>query len=133
MSGDPQRARAGIVERSGHELLRALLAGEQLAAVVPITLAIVERDPLASAGYFPGDLVRGLMEVSGHFWGRHQRMYERYVHALRACAAERRLLPRHARMEFWSPLDDARLCATTCPEGGEPPAERSASPSKPSS
>ena len=73
-------------------------------AVVPITLAIVEQDPLASGGLFPGDLVRGLMEITGHFWGRHQRLYERYVQALRDAAGARRQLPRHQRMEFWSPL-----------------------------
>jgi hypothetical protein len=89
---------------SGRELLTALLTGENLMAAVPFTLAIVERDPLASGGCFRGDLMRGLMEVSGHFWGRHQRLYERYVEALRAAAGARRLLPREERMVFWSPL-----------------------------
>jgi hypothetical protein len=103
---DPREAGpfATVVARSGRDLLIALLTGESLIAAVPITLTIVERDPLASGGLFPGDLVRGLMEISGHFWGRHQRLYERYVQALRSAAGARRLLPREQRMEFWSPL-----------------------------
>lgn len=87
------------------QLLRELLQGSNLMAAVPLTLAVVERDPMATAGCFAGDLVRGLMEVPGSFWGPHPRLYERYVRALRASAAARRLLPRDQRMDFWSILD----------------------------
>lgn len=94
-----------VAALSARDLLHGLLDGTNLMAVVPLTLAIVERDPLASGGCFRGDLMRGLMEISGHFWGRHPRLYERYVRALRASASARRLLPRDERMEFWSVLD----------------------------
>ena len=107
-----------VARASGMELLTCLVRGLHLMAVVPVTLAIVERDPLACAGCFPGDLVRGLMEVPGGFWGRQPRMYERYVRALRASAAARRALPRAERMEFWSPLDvpDADAIGSITPD-----------------
>ncbi len=87
------------------ELLVSLIRERRLSAVVPTVLDILERDdPLASAGQFPGDLLRGLMEVPGHFWGRHPPMYERYRAALRAGAAARRHLPPEERLRFWRPL-----------------------------
>ena len=70
-----------------------------------MTLEIVGASPLASAGCFRGDLLRGLMEVPGSFWGTRPDLYERYRSALRAAAAQRRQLPREERMEFWSRLD----------------------------
>lgn len=102
----PERALATL---SARDLLEGLLEGSNLMAVVPMALTIVERDPLASGGCFPGDLVRGLMEISGHFWGHHPRLYERYVRALRASAIARRALPREERMVFWSVLDPMDL------------------------
>lgn len=102
----PERALSSL---SARDLLEGLLEGSNLMAVVPMTLAIVERDPLSSGGCFTGDLIRGLMEISGHFWGHHPRLYERYVRALRASAIARRALPREERMAFWSVLDLAAL------------------------
>jgi hypothetical protein len=98
------RARA-----SAAELLEALVNGWCLSAVVPLALDGVERDPLASGGCFPGDVLRGLMEVPGSFWGRHPRLYDRYRAALRASAAARRRLPAEQRMAFWAPLDPGAL------------------------
>jgi hypothetical protein len=103
--GTAQRA---ISETSLHEVLTALVNGWCLSAVVPIALARVERDPLVSAGSFDGDLMRGLMEVSGAFWGRHPRLYDRYRAALRQSAAMRRRLPAEERMRFWSPIESPR-------------------------
>lgn len=97
-------ARRPIAEASLGEVLRALVHGWCLGAVVPIALARVERDPLTNAGCFDGDLMRGLMEVPGAFWGRHPRLYDRYREALRQSAALRRRLPPDERMKFWSPL-----------------------------
>jgi len=97
-------AQRPIAAASLHEVLRALVHGWCLAAVVPIALARVERDPLTNAGHFDGDLMRGLMEVPGSFWGRHPRLYDRYREALRQSAALRRRLPAEERMKFWSPL-----------------------------
>ncbi|HEX8849057.1 MAG TPA: hypothetical protein VF761_05965 [Gemmatimonadaceae bacterium] len=86
-------------------LLVALVRGEELGLVVPLALEIVSASPLASAGCFRGDLLRGLMEVPGSFWGACPQLYERYRAALRAAATLRRQLPREERMEFWSRLD----------------------------
>lgn len=97
-------AQRPVVEASLAEVLTALVNGSCLGAAVPIALARVERDPLASTGCFDGDLMRGLMEVPGPFWGRHPRLYERYREALRQCAALRRRMPPEERMKFWSPL-----------------------------
>ena len=90
---------------SPREVLAALVAGAELSAAVPLALDLVERDPLLSAGRFPGDLLRGLMAVPGQLWGRHPWMYERYQAALRAGAALRRHLPVEQRMAFWDALD----------------------------
>lgn len=91
---------------SPEELLAAVVNGWRLSDVVPRTLDLVERDPLASGGRFPGDLVRGLMELPGSFWGRAPRLYARYRAALRANACARQQLPPESRTAFWSPLDD---------------------------
>ena len=115
MSGQRQRgpaftpaehnaAQRPIAAASLEEVLAALVHGWCLGAVVPIALARVERDPLVRASQFDGDLMRGLMEVPGAFWGRHPRLYDRYREALRQSAARRRRLPPEERMRFWSPL-----------------------------
>lgn len=93
------------------DLLVALVQVSRLPVVVPAVLEIVERDPLTSAGCFRGDLLRGLMEVPGGFWGRYPALHDRYLGALRAGAAARRRLPYDARMEFWSVLDRTTLAA----------------------
>jgi hypothetical protein len=103
-----QRPIAGV---AAGELLEALVRGLCLSAVVPVALDAVERAPLASAGCFPGDVLRGLMEVPGGFWARHPRLYDRYRSALRAGAAARRQLPRDQRMTFWAALDASTLAA----------------------
>lgn len=85
-------------------LLVALVQRQRLAAVVPLVLDILQDDPLASAGRFRGDLLRGLMEVPSRFWARHAQLYERYRAALRAGAVARRQLPLEDRLQFWGPL-----------------------------
>lgn len=99
------------------DLLVALVHGWYLAAVVPMALDIVEDDPLASTGEFDGDLLRGLMEVPGRFWGRNPRLYDRYRAALRCGAARRRALPPDQRLDFWTPLRVGTGCdCHTTPE-----------------
>jgi hypothetical protein len=93
-----------VVEVSGRELLVSLVHGWCLTPVVPIAIDLVERDPLLSVWQFPGDLLRGLMEVPGAFWGRYPRLFDRYRQALRAAAVLRRQLPHDERMRFWEPL-----------------------------
>ena len=85
-------------------ILISLLERSFLHTAVPVALELVELDPLASAGQFNGDLVRGLMEVPGSFWVRHPRLFARYRTALRACAKSRRALPPEQRLDFWGPL-----------------------------
>lgn len=117
------------------ELLVALVNGARLGTVVAHALALVERDPLASAGCFRGDLLRGLMEVPGSFWRHAPDLYDRYRRALRAGAALRRRMPPRERMEFWSALDRATLTAhLQSMRDGDPNATRGAtSSSRPAS
>jgi hypothetical protein len=89
---------------SHHDVLVALMQRSRLGTTVPAALALVELDPLASAGHFGGDLLRGLMEVPGSFWVRHPLLFARYRAALRACAMQRRSLPPEQRLDFWGPL-----------------------------
>lgn len=104
---------------SRRDLLVALVHGAGLDAAVAAALDVVERDPLATAGCFRGDLLRGLMEVPGCFWGRAPALYDRYRRALRAGAERRRRLPACERMEFWSRLDAATLEARAAERPGD--------------
>ena len=94
-----------VVTPVHHDLLVALVRGSHLGAVVPAALDLVHQDPLASVGHFRGDLLRGLMEVPGSFWGGHPGLFDRYRDALRAAAMLRRTLPPDQRLDFWKPLD----------------------------
>ena len=109
--------RAGVAA-SLAELLDALVHGWCLTAVVPLALARVEREPLVRARHFEGDLMRGLMEVPGAFWGRYPRLYDRYRQALRASATLRRRLPAEERMRFWSPLSVEQGTTPSPPRDG---------------
>jgi hypothetical protein len=106
----PRQLRS-VLRRTPSELTRKELAqitarGLCLPVLVERLLDIVEVDPLASAGWFPGDLLRSLTNVPESFWRRHAGLYKRYREALRAGAAARRALPPDQRMEFWSPIPD---------------------------
>jgi hypothetical protein len=107
------------------ELLVALVSSTRLSSVVEPAIELVELDPLASAGCFQGDLLRGLMEVPGSYWRRAPDLYDRYRRALRAGAALRRRMPPRERMEFWSALDRrtlaAHLAAGRRPADGDEP------------
>ncbi len=85
--------------------LTSLLAGDVGVHDLLRALAVVERDPLASGGRFPGDVLRALMLLPGRAWARHPTLYERYRAALRAGALARRALPPHERDRFWGALD----------------------------
>ena len=93
-----------VSELSGEEVLIALLHGWSLSDLVPRVLEVVERDPLASGGWFRGDYLRVLMQMPGGFWTLHPMWYARYRTALRASAAIRRPLAPGERMEFWNDL-----------------------------
>lgn len=117
MSNGDRASEPGELAARMRELLESLMRGTTPDDTVVAALAIVERHPLASGGAFRGDLVRGLMEVPGAFWGRHPRLYQRYVHALRACAAARRTLPPSERMDFWCAFE---VPAAATPAAAEP-------------
>jgi hypothetical protein len=106
MSRCPERPRrrlhGGATRRV---MLESLVSGCSLDTVVRAALDILERDPLTAAACFPGDLLRGLMEVPRSFWGPNPGLYERYLTVVRAGAAARRRLPLEQRMTFWGPLD----------------------------
>lgn len=101
--GDDREA----VRDDAAQLLASLVQGRSLASVVPWALELVEREPLLRAAQFPGDLLRGLMEVPDRFWSRNPALYRRHRTALRAAAALRRTMPPDERMSFWEPLDPA--------------------------
>ena len=98
-----------------HDLLVALMQGSSLDAVVPAALDLVAQDPLVSAGHFRGDVLRGLMEVPGGFWGQHPLLFDRYREALRAGAIQRRALPSDERLDFWRPIEIASRSDTMAP------------------
>lgn len=73
-----------------------------LGEVVPLVLDVLERDPLASAGSFRGDLLRALIDLPATFWQCDRDLFKRYQTAVRAGAIARRSLPSAERMEFWT-------------------------------
>jgi CDI immunity proteins len=93
-------------ELTPKELAQVTARGLCLPVLVQRLLEIVEADPLASAGWFAGDLLRSLTGVPEWFWRRHAALYERYREALRGGAAARRALPPDQRLEFWSSIPD---------------------------
>jgi hypothetical protein len=84
------------------DLLDALHRGTDLHEVVPMVLDVIERDPLASAGSFRGDLLRALIDLPAEFWRRDHISFQRYQAAVRAGAIARQSLPSAERMEFWT-------------------------------
>jgi len=69
-------------------------------------IALLEREPLASAGVFPGDLLRRLIDLPSGAWGEHSDLYPRYREIVREAALARRSLPEDQRGAFWSALPD---------------------------
>ncbi len=93
-------------ELSEKELAHAIARGLWLLPLVQRLLDIVEVNPLASAGWFAGDLLRSLADVPQWFWRRNAESHSRYRDALRAGATARQNLPMDQRMEFWSSIPD---------------------------
>ena len=96
---------ATVRVRSDDDLFIALRHRTQLDDVVPIVLDVLETDPLASAGHFPGDLLRALIELPAEFWRHRNTSFHRYQEAVRAGAIARRGLPVSERMRFWTELE----------------------------
>ncbi len=87
---------------SDADLLHALDSGTALHDVVPMVLDVLERDPLASAGYFRGDMLRALIELPSDFWRHEPSLFKLYQAVVRAGAIARRALPTAERMAFWT-------------------------------
>ncbi len=84
------------------ELLSSVHHRVELDEVVPAVLDVLERDPLASAGLFRGDLLRALIDLPPEFWHHDPVSFQRYKTAVRAGAIARLALPRSERMAFWT-------------------------------
>lgn len=87
------------------DLFIALQRRVDLSDVVPVVLDVLECDPLASAGYFLGDLLRALIDLPADFWRRDCVSFARYQAAVRAGAIARRSLPSAERMAFWTSVE----------------------------
>ena len=85
--------------------------GQERIATLADALDLLERVPLASAGLFPGDLVRRLMDLPGEAWYGEPALYARYQAVVRAGALARRDAPEQVRQAFWRELP-ARLPST---------------------
>jgi hypothetical protein len=103
----------------GRELLTSLMNRQHLESVVPLALEVVAHEPLAMVHSFPGDLLRGLMELPPEFWRRHPSLYEQYRSAVRSAAQARLKLPAEARLAFWSHLEIQGMLAA--PSGTSAP------------
>ena len=69
-------------------------------------IALLEREPLASAGEFPGDLLRRLIDLPAAVWAREHELHPRYCEIVRTAALARRSLPEKERRAFWRSLPD---------------------------
>jgi hypothetical protein len=76
--------------------------------VILAAVELLEREPLASAGRFPGDLLRRLIDLPAGVWAREADLHDRYREVVRAAALARRALPEKERGMFWQSLP-ARL------------------------
>ena len=70
--------------------------------MVPLVLGILDDDPLATAGYFRGDLLRAVIDLPSEFWRREQVSFRRYQQVVRVGALARRALTSSERMRFWT-------------------------------
>ncbi len=60
------------------EDLRIMIGQEiGLPFLVPLALEVLEREPLAEGDFYPGDLLKSLLGVSGEFWHREPEWRER--------------------------------------------------------
>lgn len=75
-------------------------------AQILAALELLEREPLASAGEFPGDLLRRLIDLPAGVWAREHDLHPRYCEVVRAAALLRRQLPSRERGAFWRSLPD---------------------------
>ncbi|MDQ2889033.1 MAG: contact-dependent growth inhibition system immunity protein [Gemmatimonadota bacterium] len=87
------------------EILDDIVSRTNLDTAVPAALAMLEREPLRSAGFFPGDLLRALIDLPSAFWGRRGTLFGRYQSVVRAGAIARRMLPDAEQRAFWTDVE----------------------------
>ena len=101
MSRNPPRSRPEC-----RDVYDAIADPGRRASAVSRALEILQREPHASAGAFPGDLVRRLIDLPSGFWREHPALDARYRDAVRAAALARRAADAPARRGFWRDLPD---------------------------
>lgn len=102
---DSPRKKMKLYTDKHADLYEAIRHRVDLATIVPLALDVLERDPLASAGFFRGALLRALIDLPANFWGDNPAAFARYQDAVRAGALARRSLPSAERMEFWTKVE----------------------------
>jgi len=70
------------------EDMRLLIGqGTGLRFVVPMAIEHVEMHPLASGDFYPGDLLRQVMDVDEEYWNEHRELRSRLIMALERALA----------------------------------------------
>jgi hypothetical protein len=110
------------VSLATRRLFDALNDANNWPGAVVAALEHLELEPLASAGYFPGDVVRRLMQLPPGFWRREPALDARYRSVVRAAALARRGLPTEVRQAFWRDLPALSIPFS---EGGPMPGDAS--------
>jgi hypothetical protein len=103
---DPSRAKRSAPPPGARRLYNDLGAPQADRDALERAIALLEREPLASAGVFPGDLLRRLIDLPSGAWARHGDLYPRFREIVRMAALARRELPEELRGAFWSALPD---------------------------
>ena len=103
---DPARPKRSAPPAGLRRLYNDLGASQADRAALVRAIALLEGEPLASAGVFAGDLLRRLIDLPSEAWAQHGDLYARYREIVRAAALARRGLPEEQRGAFWSALPD---------------------------
>jgi hypothetical protein len=103
---DPSRPKRSAPPASLRRLYNDLGAPRAEHGALVRAIALLEREPLISAGVFPGDLLRRLIDLPSGAWAQHGDLYPRFREIVRVAALARRELPEEQRGAFWSALPD---------------------------
>jgi hypothetical protein len=103
---DPSRPKRSAPPASLRRLYNDLGAPQVEHAALVRAIALLERDPLISAGVFPGDLLCRLIDLPPDIWAQDGDLHARYREIVRMAGVARRELPEEQRGAFWSALPD---------------------------
>lgn len=101
-----RRPRGPAAAGSARRLFNALGVPRPDRAHVLSAIELLEREPLACAGEFPGDLLRRLIDLPAGVWAREYDLHPRYREVVRVAAIARRGLPEKERGAFWRALPE---------------------------